>query len=801
MKKLTLSVAALAVCGTVIASCHSSVSTAARPWTTPASPATLLWRGDNMAGAKSRLHAGDAQLREAYDALLRDADVALTAGPFTVMDKHRVPPSGDKHDYMSLAPYWWPDSTKPNGLPFIRRDGDVNPESRLDTDSPRFLRMSDAVETLVLAYYFSDDPRYAARAELLIRKWFLDPPTRMNPNLRFAQAVPGVTDGRGIGIIDTRNLSTIVDAVRILRGAPGWTPADEAGMVAWCRSFAQWLQTSTQGKEEQRQTNNHGTWYDAQLASLALFVGDTSLARRLIADAGPQRIAKQIAPDGKMPEELARTRPMHYTLFNIEPFARLAELGRNVGVDLWHYEAPNGASLRKAVMFIAPYLDPRATFPYKEITPADPEEFLKSLRQASEAYHDPALDAAILAMRSRRAREDRSLLLYLDAAVPSTNTANALDSLTDHVLQVAATRLRDAATRMDPRKGYPRSTKSDGRWDVTPANAWTSGFFAGELWQMYELTRDPSWRPLAQRWTAGLEPNKSRTDTHDLGFLIFDSFGLGYRLTGDAHDSAVVIDASRSLATRFSPAVGAIKSWDVEGATDARRTWKYPVIVDNLMNLEMLFWASAHGGDPAWRQIAERHALTSSKALVRDDGSTVHVALFDPTTGAQTGRVTWQGYADTSVWARGQAWAIYGFTGAYEATSNPALLLTAERVADWFAAHLAGDDVPYWDFSDPRIPNTERDASAAAIAASGLFELARAAGSADGPKYQVYAERILSAVCSKYVASSGDAILAHSVGGKPQGSEIDVGMVYADYYLLEAIARYRGVRPGVVAGQ
>ena len=799
MTKPFWSLPLFSIAGALLAGCHVSGSMSPRPSTNAHAPATLLWRGENMARAKSRLRAGDAHLRDAYDALLRDADAALTAGPFTVMDKHRVPPSGDKHDYMSLAPYWWPDNTKPSGLPFIRRDGDVNPESRLDTDSPRFLRMSDAVETLVLAYYFSDDQRYAARAELLIRKWFLDPSTRMNPNLRYAQAVPGVTDGRGIGIIDTRSLSTIVDAVRILRGAPGWTSADEAAMVAWCRSFVQWLQTSTQGKEEQRQTNNHGTWYDAQLASLALFVGDTSLAHRLIADAGPQRIARQIAPDGKMPEELARTRPMHYTLFNIEPFARLAELGRNVGVDLWHYQAPNGASLHNAVMFIAPYLDPHVAFPYKEITPADPEEFLKSLRQASEAYHDAALDAAILAMRSRRAREDRSLLLYPDAAVPRTTAATALDSLTDRVLQVASTRLRDAGTRMDPRNGYPRSTKADGRWDVTPANAWTSGFFAGELWQMYELTRDPSWRALAERWTTGLELNKSRTDTHDLGFLVFDSFGLGYRLTGDAHDSAVVIDASRSLVKRFSPVVGAIKSWDLEGATDARRTWRYPVIVDNLMNLDMLFWASSHGGDPAWRQVAERHALTSSKAHVRDDGSTVHVALFDPTSGALTGRVTWQGYADTSVWARGQAWAIYGFTSAFEATSNPALLLTAERVADWFVAHLPSDDVPYWDFSDPRIPNAERDASAAAIAASGLFELARAAGSADGPKYEVYAERILSALCSKYVAPSGDAILAHSVGGKPQGTEIDVGMVYADYYLLEAIARYRGLRPGLVA--
>src|SRR3954470_7926079 len=200
-------------------------------------PQTLLLRGGDLATAKAALQRHEAALEPAYQRLMHDADSVLSHPIFTVTAKHRTPPSGDMHDYMSLAPYWWPDTTKPGGVPFIRRDGDVNPESRLDTDSPRFLKMADAVETLALAYYFSNDARYGAKAGELIRAWFLDPATRMNPNLRFAQAIPGVTEGRGIGILDTRNLTNIIDAIGLLRGAPGWSAADERAMRDWCRQY------------------------------------------------------------------------------------------------------------------------------------------------------------------------------------------------------------------------------------------------------------------------------------------------------------------------------------------------------------------------------------------------------------------------------------------------------------------------------------------------------------------------------------------------------------------------------------
>jgi hypothetical protein len=372
----------------------------------------------------------------------------------------------------------------------------------------------------------------------------------------------------------------------------------------------------------------------------------------------------------------------------------------------------------------------------------------------------------------------------------------ALDELIPRAVQLASHNMRSAIAAMNPAVGYPRVTRENGAWDVVAATQWTSGFFPGSLWQMYELTRDQFWRTQAERWTSGLEVNAARTNTHDLGFLIYDSFGQGLRFTGDPHYRDVIMTASKSLATRYSPVVHAIKSWDTEQVTDGRQKWAFPVIIDNMMNLEMLFWAASHRGDPKWREIAEQHALTSARAHVREDGSTAHVASFDPNTGALLATQTWQGYSDSSVWARGQAWAIYGFTRAYEETQNPALLATAKRVADWWVEHVPENGVPFWDFRDPGIPNVERDASAAAIAASGLLELSRTVDSASADRYRTAAEESLIELLSQYADDrpGAMAILRHSVGGKPQHTEVDVGLVYADYYLLEAVRKYRELR-------
>jgi len=393
----------------------------------------------------------------------------------------------------------------------------------------------------------------------------------------------------------------------------------------------------------------------------------------------------------------------------------------------------------------------------------------------------------------------RAPLLVAILAVPAAaqSRTDSLDALMQRTLDVAAVRLRTAATSLEPANGYPRITKPDGTWTLVSRTQWTSGFFPGELWQMYAISHDSSWRSQAERWTAPLEVNDTRTNTHDLGFIVFTSFGNELKLTGNTHARDVVFQASRSLSTRYSPVVRAIKSWDTERDKDKRATWKFPVIIDNLMNLDMLFWSAAHGGDPKWKEIAAQHALTSARSHVRPDGSVAHVALFDPVTGAFLGQANWQGYSDSSAWARGQAWAIDGFTRAYEATSRPELLATARKVADWYIAHAPADGVPYWDFRDPGIPNVERDASAAAIAASGLLSLSRDITGTASAQYRVFAERSLESLLSRYVAPPpSEAILAHSVGGKPQGVEIDVGIVYADYYLLEAIRKDRALRSG-----
>lgn len=787
---------ALAGCASARPAPAAVTSTSAPPAAAVApAPRLFTWRAENLVAARRRLAAGDATLRPALDALLRDARVAVAVPVQSVMQKRRVPPSGDKHDYMSLAPYWWPDSTKPGGLPFIRRDGEVNPESRLDTDWARLGRMQDAVETLALAWWFTGDTAYARHATTLLRGWFLDPATRMNPNLRFAQAVLGISEGRGLGILDTRGFANVIDAIGLLASAPQWTAADQRGVERWMRAYLDWLTTSPQGHEERDAKNNHGTWYDAQVGAIALFVGDTAEVRRIATERAPRRLASQVAPDGRLPEELARTRPLHYTFFTIEPYTRIAEQARHVGADLWHHRTADGRGLAAVIHFAAPWFDTTRAWPGAQVSPLNPVEFLGTMRRAGQVYDDPAIAAAIASLPGRIRDTHRSLLLYPPPARPAGEGTAALDALVERSLRYAAQQLRRTADSLDPAQGWPRYTGPDGRWIVTPAANWTAGFLPGTLWQMYAETRDPWWRAAAERWTAGLELNAKRTNTHDLGFIVFDSFGLQHRLTGDAHAREVVLEASRSLVTRFNPVVGAIKSWDTERARDHRAQWKYPVIIDNMMNLEMLFWAARNGGDPEWARIAERHALTSARAHFRPDGSTAHVALFDPASGAFEGQVTWQGASDGSTWARGQAWAIHGFTESARSTGNPELLRAARRAADWFIAHLPADAVPYWDFSVAGVRGEPRDASAAAIAASGLLGLAELVPADDAVRYRLAAGKILTTLSTEFVSRPNEswAILSHATGGKPQGVEIDVGISYGDFYFVEALRRWQAM--------
>ncbi len=354
-------------------------------------------------------------------------------------------------------------------------------------------------------------------------------------------------------------------------------------------------------------------------------------------------------------------------------------------------------------------------------------------------------------------------------------------------LGVAGTQARRTIAALGDSLGIPRYTLPDGRWQTSTPSEWTSGFFPGTLWYLYEQSRDTVLRNAAGRWTVLVEGQKLNSRTHDVGFMINCSFGNGYRITGDPRYREVLLQAARTLSGRFNPKVGCIKSWDWP------KQWPFPVIIDNMMNLELLMWASRNGGGDTLAAIARSHALRTIENHFRPDGSTFHVVDYDPLTGAVVTRQTHQGTADSSVWARGQAWAIYGFTMMYRETRDPRFLGAARRAAGFFLGHLPPDDVPYWDFDAPGIPNEPRDASAAAIAASALIELARfCPPSGEGYRYRQAATEILSSLCSpEYLAdpSSSYGILKHAVGNKPANKEVDVSLVYGDYYFVEALLR------------
>jgi hypothetical protein len=309
-----------------------------------------------------------------------------------------------------MAPYFWPDPAKPDGLPYIRKDGKVNPE-RNQYDAPLLGKMTRAVSTLALAYYLTGEERYAEHASKLLRVWFLDAETRMNPNLNFGQFIPGVNDGRGNGIIDTVSLTKVVDAVGLLAGSHAWTPADQTGMVAWFRECLHWLRTSKPGKDEAAAANNHGSWYDAQVVTYSLFIGDTESARKLLEECKTKRIARQIEPDGRQPLELKRTKAFDYSCVNLNALFALATLGEQVGVDLWHFETADGRSLRKALDWLIPYATGEKKWENEQITPLRGGALAPFLRRAAIAYQEERYEQLLEKLPSRGDAE-MMMILY-----------------------------------------------------------------------------------------------------------------------------------------------------------------------------------------------------------------------------------------------------------------------------------------------------------------------------------------------------------------------------------------------------
>ena len=355
---------------------------------------TFLWRPEALEQARTRVDAGDPRLLAARTALIAEADAALGRGPYTVTAKTSLPASGDRHDYYSLATYWWPDPAQRDGLPYVRRDGQRNPE-RLTAryDLTALEAMARDVTTLGLAYHATRERRYAIHAARLLRAWFVDPATRMNPHMTYAQAVPGRSEGRPVGIIDTRGFVTMIDAVGLLPPSGALSAADTAGLKAWFGEYVDWLTTSDMGDDERDARNNHSLYFDTQLMAFALFAGRVDAAEET-ARAFTRRIADQVGDDGALPREIERPGSFHYQVFATAALFDAAALAECVGVDLWRYQA-GPRSIRAALDYIARHDGVAAAWPHPdETTPADRAkdmgQLATTLARAAAAYAEPA---------------------------------------------------------------------------------------------------------------------------------------------------------------------------------------------------------------------------------------------------------------------------------------------------------------------------------------------------------------------------------------------------------------------------
>jgi hypothetical protein len=360
----------------------------------PVAPDLLYANGQVMHNIKADYQGGADEVAALIGRLVTCADAMLELGPYSVMDKSIIPPSGDKHDYISQGPYWWPDSTKENGLPYIRRDGVVNPERSKFTDRQNLHDLIEASELLSKAYFFTEDEKYAIKASNLLKTWFIDDSTRMNPNLEFGQGIPGITEGRGIGIIETRSIGKIADAITLIRNSESWNTELEDGMQKWLAAYLDWLISSEKGQKESVHPNNHGTWYDVQAISLALFTEQDSLAKSIAEKAKEVRLDEHIMADGSQPRELARTVSFNYSAMNLAGLFHLAYLAQKVDVDLWAYKNAHGAGLEDALRFLIPAAVGQKTWEYEQIRPINGSTLKFHLFLATKIYNSDYLQIA-----------------------------------------------------------------------------------------------------------------------------------------------------------------------------------------------------------------------------------------------------------------------------------------------------------------------------------------------------------------------------------------------------------------------
>lgn len=352
-------------------------------------PKTLAIDGRDLQKNYELIVAKDADKIRALKSLLKKADkVLLEAKLYSVMDKKQLPPSGDKHDYMSTGPYWWPDPTKPDGLPYIKKDGLRNPTYYDISDSQEIDKVEDASLSLALAYYFTKDSKYANFTSKLLKTWFLNPETRQNPHLNFAQGIPGLNTGRGTGLIETRDIYRVLDAAILIQESPNWSKDDHLALKKWFSDYLTWMLESPIGKDEAKAKNNHGTFYSEQVIALALFVDKPEIVLNEI-EIFKNRLESQLKTDGSQPLELARTKSWNYVNMNMFGYYLIARLAENANIQLWNQQISEGKNMKKALEFIMPYLKNEKVWEYEQIQKISYGETIKILKYASRKYNTP----------------------------------------------------------------------------------------------------------------------------------------------------------------------------------------------------------------------------------------------------------------------------------------------------------------------------------------------------------------------------------------------------------------------------
>ena len=378
----------------------------------PPGPRVITYKPQDLVEVKNRIKAGSAVETKSLAVLVEEAEKALGAKTFSVVNKPNTPPSGDKHDYMSLSPYWWPDPSKPNGLPYIRRDGETNHE-RDQYDQPVLDDFTTTTFTLALAYYYTGDEKYAEKATQLMRAWFFEPETRMNPNCRWAQVVRGREDQvKASGVLETDRFRRILDAEALMADYKGWTSEDHEKLKEWIRQLHDYILTSPMGKEESIQKNNHGTWYAVQAAAYEMYLGDDDAAKKRIETEGKARIRSQIEPDGKQPFELERTKAFDYSRYNLAALMTLAGLGDRYDINLWSYQTEDGRSIRKALDWLAPYAVGDQKWDRAQIVNPKIEEMFTLFRRAAIQYHEPKYEELAEKVPQQDPQANRTNLLF-----------------------------------------------------------------------------------------------------------------------------------------------------------------------------------------------------------------------------------------------------------------------------------------------------------------------------------------------------------------------------------------------------